>query len=126
MTLVLASRCGSLHDLEMIGDGFAHALHFHQPGAGRRDHFGKAAEARQKRLGQGLGVAPGQGGEQGQFQKLVIGHGIGAAVQETRAQPLPMTFAARVGGARWREGNVRLVHAGLRCKVACAGPWATA
>lgn len=74
----------------MIDDALAHALHFQQPGAGRGDHFRETAEARQQRLGQRLGVPPRQGGEQCQFQKFVIGHGIGAALQKTRPKTLAM------------------------------------
>ena len=32
---------GRFHDLQMMHNGFAHALHFHQPGAWRGDHFGE-------------------------------------------------------------------------------------
>ena len=72
---------GGFDDLEMAGDALAHALDFQQALARRRDHVGEGAEALDQRLGQRFGVAPWDGGEQGQFQQLIIGQGLGAALQ---------------------------------------------
>jgi len=52
-----------LYDLELIEHRLAHAFDFHQAFPRRGDHFGITAEARQKPLGQRLGVFAGNGGE---------------------------------------------------------------
>ena len=91
MTRVLESlQRRRLDDLELGDDRLAHALDLQQPLARRGDRFGETAEARDQRLGQGLDVAPGNGGEQSQFQQFVIGHRLRAARPETLAQPLAM------------------------------------
>ncbi len=49
MTLGLGqTRGGGFHDLELVDHGVAYAFDFHQPLAGRGDHFGEAAEPRQQ------------------------------------------------------------------------------
>jgi hypothetical protein len=99
---------GGFHDLQLRRHVFANALHFQQSFAWRRDHFGEAAEAGQERLGQRLGVPPGQGGEQGHFQQFVIGHGVGATLEEAR----PQSFAvAGMRGFRWGKQSPRIFNA---------------
>ena len=78
-----------LHDLQLRRHACPHALHFQQPLARRGDHLGETAEAGQQGLGHGLGVAPRQGGEQGEFQQFIVRHRLGAALEEAR----PQTFA---------------------------------
>jgi len=47
-------------------------------------------------LARGLGVAARNGGEQGQLQQFVIGHGLGAALQKAVAQPFAVTAGAGI------------------------------
>ena len=71
---------GGFDDLQVAATASPQPLISSSRGARRGDHFGEAAEARQQRLGQGLGVAARHHREQGQLQQFVIGHGIGAAL----------------------------------------------
>ena len=59
-------------------------------------HLGEAAEALEKGLGQGFDVAPGQGREQDQFQQLVVGQGVRAALEQPFPQALPVTRVMRL------------------------------
>ncbi|MBU6471136.1 MAG: hypothetical protein KGQ94_00630, partial [Alphaproteobacteria bacterium] len=61
------------------------------------------------------------GGEQYQLQQLVIGHGAGAAVEKTRAQPLAVFEVMRHLGRRTHE-----LPRDVRDMAACPSPWANA
>jgi hypothetical protein len=114
---------GGFHDLEMVGDAFAHVLDFQKPYAGRGDYLCKGSETHQQRYGQWLGVTPGQGGKQRQLKLVLIGHGIRAAIGKAYPQALAMAVCAIVcgigaHGREQRRGIIRLgvlrYHANVR------------
>ena len=68
---------------------------FRSPGVGI-EHARKAPELRQQGLGDGLGIAARDRGEQQVFEHLVIGECLRAAGQQSLPQPRAMPLARRL------------------------------
>jgi len=85
-----------LDDLELRDHALARALDLQDALARGRKHLREGAETADQRLGERLEVAPRDGGEQDQLQKLVIGQRVGAAFQEAAAQALAMLEIVRL------------------------------
>ena len=64
------------------------------------DDAGEAAEAFQQGLGDGLGVAPGQGHEQHQLEQFVVGQGFGSGVEKALAQAVAVADMVGLIGHR--------------------------
>ena len=89
------SQGGGLHDLELGHGGVADIIDFLEPGGRRGDHFGEGAEFLQQHLGERLDVAAGNGAKQQQFEQFIIGQSLGAALQESLAQPFAVAGVER-------------------------------
>ena len=80
-------------DFSVATRGLANALDGQQILNRGGDHPGEAAEPRQQRAGERLGVAPRQG-EQHEFQHLVVGQRLWSRRQQALAQPQAVAFHA--------------------------------
>ena len=81
--------CGGRDHLEFHCDGGADAGHFLEQGGRRSEHLRERTEARQKRLGQRLGVGAGNAAIEHELQQFVVGQRRCARV----AKPVPQPFA---------------------------------
>src|SRR5690554_482959 len=94
-----------LDHLEMGNGGGAQPLDSGQTRLAGGEDAGKRTEFAQQRLGQRLGVAPGNGQLQGQFEQFVIFERVTPHLEEAFAHPLAMpgmVVDARIG--RWKAG----------------------
>jgi hypothetical protein len=63
---------------------------------GCAEHFGQGTEARQKRLGDRLGVGARDQAEKQKFQKFIVGKAVRACIGEAVAQAVAMAVVMRL------------------------------
>jgi len=77
-----------VHQPQQQRGAFPHALHGTKVDGRGGQHPGKAAEAFQKGMGNGIGVASGDAEEEQQFQQFVVLQGVRPEVVEAVAKAL--------------------------------------
>src|SRR5580704_18505978 len=88
-----------LDNLQLVDRGIAQPLDLAQTLGARRHDLGERAEAGDKSLRERLDVAPRHGAEKNELEQFILAQGIGAALAESVAQPLPVAeVMRRVGG----------------------------
>lgn len=92
-----------LDDLQFDDRGLAKPIDFAQTLGPCRNGFGKGAKSRNKGFGEWLDVTAGHGAKEDELKQLIFAQGIGAALAESFAQPLPVAEIMR--RARVRFGH---------------------
>lgn len=102
------------NDLQVERYHRAHALDLLEEADGRAKHLGQGTEAGEQRLGDRLGVGARDQAEEQEFQKLIVGQGVGTCRGEAFAQTVAMAEIMRLLldplGLRGRPGCPRRVH----------------
>ena len=91
-----------LDNLQLDDRCIAKPLDFVQTLGARRHDLGERAEAGDERFGERLDVAPWHGAEKNELEQFILAQGIGAALAEPVAQPLPVAEIMRWAGGGGR------------------------
>ena len=106
-----ATLCDGLVNLEIARDRRTDAVDFRQPFRAGGEDFGQRAESADQRLGDRLGVAARHHAKQHEFEKFVVGQGIGAE-QEAVAQPVAVPEMVGQSDRRLGKPAAAALHAG--------------